>query len=171
MTCTKINLEMERSFQQAFFLLYSFSKPQQGCLAVPRDGTWWYFSWLQLLAREPRGTSNSSLTFMPPLPPQRQALKWPHIPSHYSNHCSQETQVASPSPKSPGADLLLSGYFLIEGKKQAMLSCFASSCYSEHLILGSKQQEQTPTWSREWNLCGQQEKRRRDSSCYKTGPP
>lgn len=43
-----------------------------------------------------------------------------------------------------GADLLLSGYFLIEGKEQAMLSCSASLCYPEHLILGSKQQGQRP---------------------------
>lgn len=108
---------------------------------------------------------------MPPLPLQRQALKWPHVLSHYSNCCNQERQVASPSTNTPGADLLLSGYFLIEGKKQATLSCFASSCYSEHLILGSKQQEEKPTWSMEWNLWGRQEKKRRDSSCYKTGPP
>lgn len=101
-------------------------------------------SWLQLLAQEPRGTSNSILAFVPPLPSQRQALKWPHIPSHYSNCCSQEKQMASPWTNTPGADLLLSGYFLAEGKKQAMPSCFASSCHSEHLILGSKQQGQKP---------------------------
>lgn len=130
-------------------LLYSSRKPQQGCPAVPRHGTRWYFlgcgCWQGNQEELPTPTSN--LTFMPPLPPQSQALKRPHIPSHYSNCCSQDRQVTSPSTNTPGADLLLSGYFLIEVKKQTTLACFASSCYSEHLILGFKQQKQMPAWN------------------------
>lgn len=162
---------MERKCPTSLSLLDSCSKPQQGCSAVPKHGTWWSFPGSSCWQRSWEELPTPKLTFMAPFLPQRQALKWPHIPSHYSNCCSQEKQVASLSMNTAGADLLLSGYFLIEGKKQATLSCFASLCYPEHLILGSKQQGQRAAWIREWNLWGQQEKGRKDSSSYKTRPP
>lgn len=113
----------ERGFQEAFLSYAVIANPSR---AASQCQAWHQMipSWLQLLAGKLRRTSSSSLWTHIPVP-ITSAQASPHMAPHPI--CwSQKKQVASPSTNTPKADLLLHGYFLTEGKKQAMLSTFVS---------------------------------------------